>query len=53
MPAVLFSAVAGVYVDRFDKRLVLIVTNVLRAVLFVALWLAGANLPAPAPVQRR
>ena len=29
-PAVLFSAVAGVYVDRFDKRVVLVVTNVLR-----------------------
>ena len=31
VPAVAFSAVAGVYVDRFDKRLVLVGTNVLRA----------------------
>jgi MFS family permease len=44
-PAVLFSAVAGVYVDRFDKRFVLVATNVLRAALFVALWLVRATLP--------
>jgi len=44
VPAVAFSAVAGVYVDRFDKRLVLVGTNVLRAVLSVALWAVGANL---------
>ncbi|MDQ1323900.1 MAG: hypothetical protein QG587_1236 [Chloroflexota bacterium] len=44
VPAVAFSAVAGVYVDRFDKRLVLIGTNVLRALLSIALWAAGANL---------
>ncbi len=36
-PAVLFSAVAGVYVDRLDKRLVLVVTNLLRAAAFVLL----------------
>jgi MFS family permease len=40
-PAVLFSAVAGVYVDRYDKRVVLITTNVLRAVLFGLLYLVG------------
>jgi MFS family permease len=45
VPAVAFSAVAGVYVDRFDKRLVLIGTNLARAVLSVGLFLAGANLP--------
>ncbi len=44
VPAVAFSAVAGVYVDRFDKRLVLVGTNVLRALLSIALWAAGANL---------
>ena len=44
VPAVAFSAVAGVYVDRFDKRLVLVGTNVLRALLSVALWAVGANL---------
>ena len=43
-PAVLFSAVAGVYVDRLDKRLVLVATNLLRAGLLVALWLVGTNL---------
>ena len=31
VPAVLLSAVAGVYVDRVDRRLVLVLTNVLRA----------------------
>ena len=44
-PAVLFSAVAGVYVDRFDKRVVLVTTNLLRAALFGLLWLAGDFLP--------
>ena len=44
-PAVLFSAVAGVYVDRLDKRVVLVVTNVLRSLAFVALFLVGGNLP--------
>jgi MFS family permease len=45
-PAVLFSAVAGVYVDRFDKRVVLVVTNLLRGGVFVALYLVGDLLPA-------
>ena len=44
VPAVLFSAVAGVYVDRVDRRWVLVVTNILRGVAFVAMYLAGANL---------
>jgi MFS family permease len=43
VPAVVFSAVAGVYVDRFDKRGVLVATNLIRAAMFVLLWLAGAN----------
>ena len=43
MPAVLFSAVAGVYVDRIDRRLILIATNVLRGAAFVALFLVGDN----------
>ena len=43
VPAVLFSAVAGVYVDRIDRRLILIATNLLRAVAFVALYLVGTN----------
>ena len=43
VPAVLFSALAGVYVDRLDRRLVLVVTNVLRAAVMVAIWAVGAN----------
>jgi MFS family permease len=41
VPAVLFSAVAGVYVDRIDRRLVLIATNILRGVAMIALFLVG------------
>jgi len=43
VPAVLFSAVAGVYVDRVDRRLVLIATNVLRGFAIFALVLVGDN----------
>ena len=46
VPAVLFSAVAGVYVDRLDRRLILIVTNVIRGAMFVALFFAGDHLLA-------
>ena len=45
VPAVLFSALAGVYVDRVDRRTILIVTNLLRAAAFVLTFLAGNNLP--------
>jgi MFS family permease len=41
VPAVLFSAVAGVYVDRIDRRLVLITTNILRGIAMIALFLVG------------
>jgi MFS family permease len=44
VPAVLFSAVAGVYVDRIDRRLILIATNVLRGAAFVGLYLVGTNI---------
>ena len=44
VPAVLFSAVAGVYVDRIDRRIILIATNLLRGAAFVALYLVGGNL---------
>jgi len=44
VPAVLFSAVAGVYVDRVDRRWLLIYTNILRGFAFVAMYLVGANL---------
>jgi MFS family permease len=46
VPAVLFSALAGVYVDRVDRRTILIVTNLLRAGAFVLMYLAGNFLPA-------
>ncbi len=45
-PAVLFSAVAGVYVDRFDRRKVLVATSLLRAALFLALAVLDTNLAA-------
>ena len=43
-PAIFFSAIAGVFVDRVDKRHLLFVTNVLRGVAFVAVFLVGGNL---------
>ncbi len=43
VPAVVFSAVAGVYVDRIDRRLILVATNILRGASFVALFLVGTN----------
>ncbi len=43
VPAVVLSAVAGVYVDRLDRRLVLLVTNLLRALAFAVLFLVGGN----------
>ncbi len=46
VPAVLFSALAGVYVDRVDRRTILVVTNLLRAGAFVLTFLAGGFLPA-------
>jgi len=39
VPAVIFGAVAGVYVDRLDRRLILVTTNAARAALFLALLL--------------
>lgn len=38
VPAVLFSALAGVYVDRVDRRIMLVVTNALRAVILIAIF---------------
>jgi MFS family permease len=40
-PAVLVSAVAGVYVDRVDRRLMLIATNVLRGLAMIGIFLVG------------
>jgi MFS family permease len=44
VPSVLFSALAGVYVDRFDRRIVLVVTNAIRAAILVAIFAAGEDL---------
>ena len=44
LPAIVFSAIAGVFVDRVDKRLVLVVTNVLRGVAFVVVFFVSGNL---------
>lgn len=51
IPAVLFGSLAGVYVDRWSKKLVLIGTNLLRGILVLSIpiWLAlakGINLGA-------
>ncbi|MEJ7749336.1 MAG: MFS transporter [Candidatus Limnocylindrales bacterium] len=43
VPAVIFSAVAGVYVDQIDRRLILVLTNVLRGAALIGLYLVGAN----------
>jgi MFS family permease len=45
LPSVLFSAVAGVYVDRKQKRTVLTVTNALRAAtMLLYIFFTGSNL---------
>jgi MFS family permease len=44
VPSVLFSALAGVYVDRIDRRIVLVVTNALRAAILVAIFAAGNDI---------
>ena len=44
VPSVLFSALAGVFVDRIDRRLVLVVTNALRAAILVAIFAAGQDI---------
>ena len=44
VPSVLFSAVAGVFVDRIDRRLVLVITNALRAAILVAIFAAGEDI---------
>jgi MFS family permease len=44
VPSVLFSALAGVYVDRIDRRIVLVTTNVMRGVVLVAIYAVGHDL---------
>jgi MFS family permease len=46
VPAVIFSAVAGVYVDNLDRRLILIVTNFIRAAAFGAMFLVSISVNA-------
>jgi len=46
VPAVLFSAVAGVFVDRVDRRHMLVVTNLLRALAFGVMVLVDTNVVA-------
>ena len=44
IPAIVFSAAAGVFVDRVDKRHMLVVTNIFRGLLFLAIVFVGNNL---------
>jgi MFS family permease len=44
LPAIIFSAIAGVFVDRVDKRHLLVVTNIMRGFAFMAIVLVGNNL---------
>lgn len=44
VPSVLFSALAGVYVDRIDRRVVLVVTNALRAGVLVGIFAVGGDI---------
>jgi len=44
IPAILFTAIAGVFVDRWNKKHTLIVTNILRALLLLSLPLFSKNL---------
>lgn len=44
VPAVIFGAVAGVYVDRFDRRMMLVATNLLRGAAFLVLVFFDENL---------
>jgi MFS family permease len=44
VPSILFSALAGVYVDRIDRRWMLVVTNVLRAAILVGIFGVGEDI---------
>ena len=44
LPAIVFSAIAGVIVDRVDKRHVLVAANVLRGIAFVLVFFVGNDL---------
>jgi MFS family permease len=49
-PAVLFSAAAGVYVDRYDRRVILLVTNIARAGVYAATFFIAIQLVPPVAV---
>ncbi len=49
-PAVLFSAAAGVYVDRYDRRVILLVTNIARAGVYAATFFIALQLVPPVAV---
>ena len=61
IPAVLFGSLAGVYVDRWHKKDVLVITNILRGLLLLSLpfllWLTRgqvvANLPFGFEIDRK
>ena len=54
IPAVLFGSLAGVYVDRWHKKDVLVITNILRGLLLLSLpfllWLTKGQVVANLPV---
>jgi MFS family permease len=47
VPSVIFGVLAGVYVDRWDKRMVLISTNLLRGLVALAYAFFGGNEALP------
>lgn len=44
VPSVLFSALAGVYVDRVDRRTMLVITNALRAAVLIGIFAVGDDI---------
>ncbi len=44
IPAILFSLISGVYVDRWSKKNVLLYTNLIRAILILPLLISGLHL---------
>jgi len=44
VPSVLFSALAGVYVDRIDRRIVLVISNALRAAVLIGIFAVGNDI---------
>lgn len=44
LPAIFFGSIAGVYVDRWDKKKVIILSNILRAIMMIILIFFSHNL---------